>query len=173
MTRSYSAGLTKELSEILREESRAYEEFLGLLQKEREALKCLKSEEVEVLARKREVVSNQMRSMREKRVKALSESGLSTTEKLSDVVKSKFLLSDQKILAPLIVKLRSLVEKVRIESKEFNQVVQFSMDLVNGSISILWSASHTVNRSYGRQGLINQAFQPMNPSGSGSSLREA
>jgi hypothetical protein len=57
-------------------------------------------------------------------------------------------------------------------TKEFNQILNFSLGLVNGEISLLWSATQPVSRTYNAYGGMSEGVQP-GPVRTGSSLGKA
>ena len=72
----------------------------------------------------------------------------------------------------LIEKIRAKIKRVEAKSKEFNQILSYSLGLVNGELSLLWSASQPVSRVYNAFGSITQGVQPAPPR-NGSLLGEA
>jgi len=72
----------------------------------------------------------------------------------------------------LIEKIRAKIKQVEAKSKEFNQILSYSLGLVNGELSLLWSASQPVSRVYNAFGSITQGVQPAPPR-NGSLLGEA
>lgn len=72
----------------------------------------------------------------------------------------------------LVEKIRAKIKEVELKSREFNQVLSFSLGLVNGELSLLWSASQPVSRVYNAFGSMSQGVQPAPPR-NGSLLGEA
>jgi hypothetical protein len=72
----------------------------------------------------------------------------------------------------LIEKIREKAKQVELKSREFNQVLSYSLGLVNGELSILWSASQPVTRVYNSFGSMTNGVQPAPPR-NGSLLGEA
>jgi hypothetical protein len=72
----------------------------------------------------------------------------------------------------IIEKVKLRIKEIENRSREFGQVVNFSLGLVNGSMSLLWSATQPVSKVYNAFGAMKQGVQPAPPR-SGSLLGEA
>jgi len=72
----------------------------------------------------------------------------------------------------LVEKIRGKAKDVEAKSREFNQVLSYSLGLVNGELSLLWSASQPVTRVYNSFGSMTNGVQPAPPR-NGSLLGEA
>jgi uncharacterized BrkB/YihY/UPF0761 family membrane protein len=92
--------------------------------------------------------------------------------KLSDFVEGLTASADKNRLSNYVEKIKSAVEAVDRKTKEFTQVLNYSLGLVNGEISLLWSASQTVSRVYNAFGSVVEGAQPA-PQRIGSLLGEA
>lgn len=77
--------------------------------------------------------------------------------KLSDFVVRFCAPAESRALLPKIDILRELVKKSHGKSKEFSQIVSFSLRMVGGLASILWSATKHVLHSYGPRGTMQEA----------------
>jgi hypothetical protein len=85
--------------------------------------------------------------------------------KISTVLKNSFDTSESLKAFKLIEELKKLIENVEIKNRELNQMNDFSLRLVNGSLSILWSATQNINRVYSKDGNINEKAQVMRAHG--------
>jgi hypothetical protein len=164
--------VVKRLERILEEELRLYVEYLALLTKEQSCVVALKAEEVTQLSERRSVVVERLSSLRTERTELVLGSVDSEPFKLSEVVEQRCHPADKKRLLSLISKIKDSLQMVEERSRQFNQVLNFSLGLVNGEISLLWSASQSVTRVYNAFGSMNEASQPSAPR-AGSLLGEA
>lgn len=163
-------GFSKDLEQIVRLEINAHKELLTFLSKERDAVKAFKSEELERLVALREKVTEKTMELRDKRLAIVAKAGLNPETRLSQLITENGNSSEKKTLLPLVSELKRIVQQVRSETRAHNQVVKFSLDLVNGSLSILSSASRSVTKLYGQHGQLHEKSHQVNP---GQSLKEA
>jgi hypothetical protein len=77
--------------------------------------------------------------------------------KLSEFVVRYCPPDEAQALLPKIDILRELVKKSHGKSKEFSQVVSFSLRMVGGLASILWSATKHVVQLYGPRGTMHES----------------
>jgi hypothetical protein len=61
----------------------------------------------------------------------------------------------------LVVRLRKVTELLRLKAREFGQVVDFSLGLLAGSVSVISSAARPVTRAYGADGKIHEKSVPV------------
>ncbi len=76
---------------------------------------------------------------------------------LSQFVKRFCHPSEAKVLIPKIDILRELVSDSQTRSREYSQVVAFSLRMIGGLASILWSATKHVVRSYTPGGTMKES----------------
>ena len=57
-------------------------------------------------------------------------------------------------------KLRELIKQTQGKAREYSELLNFSSNLVNGSLSILWSATQGIFKSYGRDRNIHESYHP-------------
>jgi hypothetical protein len=165
-------GAVRSLEKILNEELAQCDLYLGLLFEEQKSVVALKPEEVVELGVKREASVENLSKLRDQRVRLVTALGGSESVKVSDLIESRCAPSDKKRLLTLVQKLKQKITHVEEKSREFNQVLNFSLGLVNGSLSILWSATQPVTKSYNAFGTVTESLQPTVPR-AGSSLGRA
>jgi len=92
--------------------------------------------------------------------------------RVTDMVNQGCAPSDRKRLLALTHKVKAHLAVVDKHTKELNQILNFSLGLVNGEISLLWSATQPVSRTYNAHGGMTEGVQP-GPVRAGSSLGKA
>lgn len=164
--------VVNKLERILEEELSLYVEYLALLAKEQACVISLKADEVSYLSLQRASIVDRLVELGDTRARLIERQTGGEVKRLSEVVEQGCGSSDKKRLLMLISKIRDSLRMVEEKSREFNQVINFSLGLVNGEISLLWSASQSVTRVYDAFGSLREAPQPAAPR-AGSSLGEA
>ena len=164
--------VVKKIERILEEESSLYLEYLAVLMQERSSVISLKTAEVTRLSSRRSDIVLRLTMLRDERTALIESATSGETRKLSEVIEEGCSPSDKKKLLGLISKIKDSLALVEEKSKEFNQVLNFTLGLVNGELSLLWSASQSVTRVYDSFGALHEAAQPSAPR-SGSLLGQA
>jgi hypothetical protein len=162
----------KTLERLLEQELASYSEYLALLAQEQASVVGLKAEQVSLLSQRRSEVVTRIAELRDQRLALITEVSGNEEQRLSDFIRVACIPSDAKRLDKIITQIKAIVAVVESKSREFNQVLNFSLGLVNGEISLLWSASQAVTRVYNAFGAVNEASQPSAPR-VGSLLGEA
>jgi hypothetical protein len=157
------AKTVKKLEKILEGELSLYVEYLAVLERERACVIALRAGEVNALSARRGEIVHQLSLLRDERTTLVEMITGGETRKLSDVVEDGCNPIDRKRLMSLISKIKDLLAKVEEQSREFNQVLSFTLGLVNGELSLLWSASQSVTRVYDSFGSLHEAAQPTAP----------
>ncbi len=157
---------------LLAEECGAIDDYLALLASEQEHVVKLQSEKVAECAKRRATVADRLTAIRASRddlVRILNKNSKIT---LTELVTTGGTAAERRRILPVIAKLKQKSKLMEQRSKELNQVVSFSLGLINGSLSIIWSATQTVTRSYNAFGGMTELFQPNTPR-AGSLLGQA
>lgn len=166
------ARVVKTLERILEDEYALYVEYLAVLSQEQLSVIALKAEQVNLLSAKRAEIIDRLSVLRDERTALIEEDHDGEPRKLSEVIEESCPPPERKKLLALISKIKISLGKVEEKSKEFNQVLGFTLGLVNGEISLLWSASQPVTRVYDSFGSLHEARQPAAPR-AGSLLGQA
>lgn len=148
---------TRSLEAILKEECQLQARYIDLLTEERAAITKMRSDRVSALASARETLSYDIKIARDKRVQLLSELPDSKGAALGDLIEKHFTGQEKARLLALRNELRELVQRATSLGRETNQVVNFSLNFINGSLSIIWSATQTPCKSYGRSGVVKDS----------------
>lgn len=154
------ASLVWALERNLEKSCALHQRYLDLLVRERASLKKFSSADVEKLREKREDFLRSIDETNTARREILAKIPGGNSEKLSLLLEKEFSPVDAARLKPHVEDLRRVATAVEQESREFSQVVNFALTLVHGSLSILWSATQDVNRSYTAAGSIQEKHTP-------------
>jgi hypothetical protein len=164
--------VVKRLERILEEELALYVEYLAVLAQEQACVMALKADKVSTLSARRGEIMSRLSDLRDERTILIEEQGDGEPRRLSEVVEQGCSPADRKKLLGLISKIKDSLSMVEERSKEFSQLLGFTLGLVNGEISLLWSASQPVTRVYDAFGSLHEARQPAAPR-AGSLLGQA
>lgn len=137
-----------------------HQRYLELLKRERSSLKKFSAEDVGEIRDKREELLSSMDEANAARRELVAKLPAEPSAKLSDLLPKHFSPNDAARIRPLVEELKTLAAAVQRESREFSQVVNFALNLVHGSLSILWSASEDVSRSYTAGGALQENHTP-------------
>jgi hypothetical protein len=161
------------LERILERELAGYKEYLKLLSEEQQqGVVKLRADRLAELTERRDQAINELTKLRDEREELIERLVPDGDQRLSVVVRELCTAADFKRLDRLITRVKAVLVEVEARSREFNQLINFSLGLVNGEISLLWSASRPVTRVYNSFGSVNEATQPSAPR-VGSLLGEA
>lgn len=162
----------KQLEQILERELSCYTEYLALLAEEQKSVVGLKPDQVTELSARRSEVVTLIGDLRDRRLKIVAEATGTHDIRLSEFIRTACAPADAKRLDKVASQIKAIITVVESKSREFSQVLNFSLGLVNGEISLLWSASQSVTRVYNAFGSVTEATQPIAPR-TGSLLGEA
>lgn len=168
-----NSRLVSALSSTIEREYKLYAEYLKVLEEERTCLSKFNAEKVTDLSDKRETLSIKISDARDARMELLKVIPDSDKRPLSEIVTRDFHPDDARKLMPLVAKLKEVVKQAQAKGREFNQVVNFSLNVVTSTLSIFWSATQTVTRSYGPQGVLKESLLPAATTRYSGVLREA
>lgn len=172
MQKKIDPAAIRTLEKLLTEELAQCDLYLKILHQEQEAVVKLKSDEVSHFSVQRVHVIDALSTLRSDRTKLVALLAGNEGTKASELVEQVCGPSDKKRLLAIIQKVKLRVKQIETTSKEFGQVVNFSLGLVNGSMSLLWSATQPVSKVYNAFGAMKQGVQPAAPR-SGSLLGQA
>lgn len=160
------------LEDIVKQELAGYEAYLTLLVREQKSVVTLQADEVSKFSERRSQIIDQLAKLRDERISLVSSLSGSAETPLSEFLEHACEANEKKRLLGLIAELKAKVAEVERKSAEFNQIVNFSLGLVSGEISLLWSASQSVAKVYNSFGALTETSQPAAPR-VGSLLGEA
>jgi hypothetical protein len=149
------------IEKLLADEISLCDDYLKVLDSEQHSVIKLKADAVGELTLKRQELCEKLEAARAKRTDLTLKLGDGKT--LTEIVSASAPAAEKKRILQLIDKLKARARQVDGKSKEFTQVVNFSLGLVNGSLSILWSATQSVTKCYNAFGAITEMVQPVAP----------
>lgn len=154
-----SERAARSLIQALEFEASLHERHIALVKEEREALVRFAPSEVEKLAAQRALVADQLKQAVEKRREVMATISGGDALRLSVFIERHLAPDDRRRALVPLSRLTSLASISRREGNEFAQIVDFSLNMVTGTMSILRSAGAPVNRSYGRNGVVKESAQ--------------
>lgn len=167
-----NSRLVRELEAALEEELRLQRDYARIMSEERASVTTFKAEKVEELSAKRELLSEKMKNAADRRLELMRMFPEHEGKRLTELVRQHCHPHDQGRILPLADQLRDALQVTKRLSIEFKQLANFSLNLINGSLSILWSATQNITRSYTPTGKIKEAAHHNGPRQSGT-LKEA
>lgn len=162
----------KALEKFLVEEIALCDEYLKIITEEQEAVVKLDSATVTLLGEKRAAVVDKLTILREERALLVERVTGDEFTRVSDMISQGCSPVDKKRLLGLAQKVKARLAIVDKKTREFGQIVNFSLGMVNGEISILWSATQPISRTYNAHGGLVEGVQP-GPTRTGTSLGKA
>ena len=91
---------------------------------------------------------------------------------LSVLVKTYATRDERKSLLSLIDKIRQISKATKRSSLEINALASFSLSMIHSLLSIIWSGTLGIAKSYGKKGNLKESFHPLG-SRSKNTLKEA
>ncbi len=162
----------KAVEKFLHEEISLCDEFIKIIALEQAAVIKLDSESVAKFSEQRALVVEKLGKLRDDRALLVERLTGDEYTRISVMIAQGCGPSDKKRLLSLTDKVKLKLAQLERKTREFNQIVNFSLGLVNGEISLLWSATQPVSRSYTAFGTLAEGVQP-GPARAGSLLGEA
>jgi hypothetical protein len=151
----------------LEQECKLYLQYLELLDQEKNSITQFKADKVELFTEKRDQLFAGIQAALAKRAELVKKMSGSEKIRLTEAIRSKFKGPEAKQLMLLAKRLKELTMRLKKQSMEFNQIVNFGLNVVNGTLSIYMSATQNVNRGYSKAGLIKESFNPQGDRHSG------
>lgn len=148
------------LERLLLKEIKINEEYIAVLKTERVHTAKVDVEQITIHTAKREMLLTQMKLCHTERMAICAQFPNSKGQKLTALLELHASPEDKKKLIPLAKKLRAVVELSQKKTREFGSVARFGITMVEGLLSIIWSATQHVSKSYSRQGTVKENSQP-------------
>ena len=156
--------LTHELRRVLEAECKLYVSYNAALAAERDMLRKLKRNDdtaaLQLLIAKRAEMVEWMKRLQEKRIAVLKDFPNAASTRLSDLISTNFHPIEVMELKPLVTKLKLEIERSKVASLEFSQVVSFAQGVLNGLLGIFHSATQCVLKSYSQKGGARESYHP-------------
>jgi hypothetical protein len=154
--------LVRYLSSSLQHELKLHQRYQHLLEAEREAVTKSEIPAMERFSRERHELHQAIQAAAAKRRDYMANLPEGQTLRLSQWIERHCHPLDSRALMPLVVELRTIIGACRRAASELSQLTRLSLDMVNGSLSILWNATQNVFRSYTASGSMKESFHPAN-----------
>lgn len=162
----------KAVEKFLHEEISLCDEYMKIMTQEQSAVIKLDSESVAKFSDQRAIVVEKLTKLRDDRALLVERLTGDEITRVSAMIAVGCGPSDKKRLLALTDKVKLKLAQLERKTTEFNQIVNFSLGLVNGEMSLLWSATQPVSRGYNAFGTLTEGVQP-GPTRAGSLLGEA
>jgi hypothetical protein len=153
-------NLISKLERIITHEIRVYEGYNALTELEKKVIAPFNAEKVLDAASRREQFLEEMKRLNFERQEIISQLGFPVNSRLTEVLPKVTKGNDYKRLMQLAKKLKSAAQSSYSDTKELSGVVKFGTGMVNGLLSIFWSATQHVTKSYTRLGNITESATP-------------
>ncbi len=148
------------LEKIIQREIGLHEQYIAILKEERAYTTKADTEKIIEISTKRGLIVDEMKYCHHQRMEIASKLPMSRGQKLTALVERNASPEDQKRLLPLLKKLKEVVENSQKKTYDFGSVARFGLTVVEGLLSIIWSATQHITKSYSRQGTIKEQAQP-------------
>jgi hypothetical protein len=152
--------LTIELERALRAEIELYKRYIKALKIEREAFRKFDADKISELTSKRAELVERLATANQKRLDLMGRFPDNNKTRLTDMVKLFCHPKDQVVLIPLLDELKMQIALSRKEGYEMSSLSSFAQKVVNGTLSIIWSATQNVVASYTRKGTKEVKYNP-------------
>lgn len=153
--------IIQQICDLLDEQCRVHSEYKTLLQKERVAITQFQSKDIEALAGQRETLARRIEELKNTHIGLISELSNQRTQKLLEAVEMACSKEEATLIKPKAEQLRKIINTSSLEVRNLGHLTQFALNMVHGSLSILWSATQKTVQSYAADGKLHQAFQPI------------
>lgn len=164
------SAVVAELERLLTQEIHLQTEYLKAMQAERAALVQFKTHAVQELTLNRNDILDKISAIQQRRRELIEDPALVARRapplKLSAWIASNCSVIERKRLEPLVAALRAALVKTTNQAREYTGVVDFSLGLVKGTVSLLRSASESVSNVYNPGGRLKTQYipNPLHPS---------
>ena len=162
-----------ELVGELKREISLYQQYHTLLNEERKFVIKFDEDRLRDITSQRADVLNQIVEVQKVRQELVKEFPHYREMRLHDLVIKNLQPKYAKQVLPLITDLRKIVKKSIDSDNQFSQILNFSLRSVQGVLSILWSATQNVVKSYNRKGCLQSSYHPSDSSRASGILRKA
>lgn len=152
--------IVQQLCDTLDEQCEAHSLYGALLRKERDAITHFESQRVSEIVAEREAVAKRIEQLKTRQIEAVSVLSCNKCSKLTELIAHHCTPVEAELLSPRAATLREIINASFIENRNLGHLTQFALNMIHGSLSILWSATQKSVKSYSADGKIHQAFQP-------------
>lgn len=156
-----NGALIRQIESALLEEIKLQVSYSSLIEEEGAHVTKLNSDQLKALTAKREDLYRSILTAKSRREELTQKiSGGDDGSTLRSLLAAHAHREDAARLSKLAGKLEVLVQENRTRGREFGRLVQFATTIIDGSLSILRSATQSITRAYGRNGIVKEKFAP-------------
>ena len=152
--------LVETIEGLIGEEIELYKSYSSLLDEETRSITRFKTDKVEEITEKRSELHNKLLDAQDRRLNLLRQFAMPEGASLTDLLSAHFHPDDSRRLARSVRRLREEVSGAQRRGREHSQLTNFALKIVHGTLSIIWSATQNVVKSYSRQGTLKEAYNP-------------
>jgi hypothetical protein len=153
-------ALLPQLEKTLLAEIRIYEGYNALTELEKKVIAPFDAQKVSDAAVRREQFVEEMNKLQAQRLQIVQEIFGDNRTKLSILIADSLKGEERRKFLVLAEKLRKSVTASQQDTRELSSVARFGMTMVDGLLSILYSASRHVTKNYTRSGNIQESSTP-------------
>lgn len=150
------------LEKLLDHEYTLYEGYLELLKQEESHIVKFDTEAVNKLTLKRAELCEGMRAAHAERLELMGAFPECKGERLRKMALRCFHPQEAKRIISRADKLEALARETTREGIKHKQILSFGLKCVNGLVSMFWSATQNVVKSYSRKGKTKESYHPAN-----------
>ncbi len=153
------------IERLLDEERQLHVQYMEQFKRERGAVANFQEEDLAACIAEREAIQEKLVSKHEELKGLMQRLPNSTGKRLSQLVEENCHPSDRTRLMQKIGTLKKTAQEAKEVGIEFQKLLGFVSQMVNGTISLIWSVTQHVFESYGRGGKMKQSYQPATSAG--------
>lgn len=153
-------ALLPKLEKLLLQEIRIYEGYNALTALERKVITPFIADKVIDASNRRDQFVSEMNRLHIQRQEMLFLIFDVKDRKLSDLIELNLKGADLKKFRQIAAKLKLVASNSMKDTRELGSIVKFGMGMVDGILSILWSATEHVTKSYTRMGGMKETTSP-------------
>ena len=156
-----NGALIRKIESALLEEIKLQVSYASVSDEEGAHVTKLDSDQLQIITSKREELYRAILAAKARREELTSQIlGANEGHTLRSLLAAQAHRDDAARLTKLAGKLEVLVHENRTRGREFSRLVHFASTIIDGSLSILRSATQSISRAYSRSGVVQEKFAP-------------
>jgi hypothetical protein len=153
-------ALLPQLEKVLLAEIRIYEGYNALTELEKKVIAPFDAVKVTDAASRREQFVDEMNRLQAERLSLIQQIFGDNKTKLTILIADCLQGEEKKRFAIIAEKLKRSVTTSQKDTRELGSIAKFGMSMVDGLLSILYSATQHVTKNYTRSGSIQESTTP-------------
>jgi len=154
-----ASGEVAKIEQCIRKEIALYDQYLEVLKKERGHVVTFAPDAIALCAAERSRLFDEVLALKTKREGLYADLASEGPRSLTDMIHTECHEHDMKRVLPLVELLQDKVKLCQQRSEELGKTVAFASSLVQGTMSILWSTTHSITTVYGKSGKVEEKYQ--------------